>query len=169
MSPRELAYCSVFGAAAFWLPVVFHLLHLGHIFMPMYLPLMALAFFVRPPAAALTALSVPLLSGAMTGMPPLMPPIAPVMAIELAIMALLAGLLRTRLPRLPLRVVLAVVLIIGRLINLGLMLVAAHVLVLSPTLVAGFSLLSGWPGILLMMAVIPQLMRLAIQHNHMPL
>ena len=79
MKPRERAYCGLFGAAALLLPVLFHVLHVGHVFMPMYLPLVALAFFVRPGAAAVTALLVPLLSGAVTGMPPFMPPVAPVM------------------------------------------------------------------------------------------
>ena len=43
--PRELAYSGVFGAAALLLPVLFHLVRLGAVFMPMYLPLVALAFF----------------------------------------------------------------------------------------------------------------------------
>ena len=69
MRNRELAYCGLFGAAALLLPVLFHLIHLGHMFMPMYLPLVALAFFVRPGMAALTAVLVPLISGVATGMP----------------------------------------------------------------------------------------------------
>jgi len=67
---RDLARCGLFGAAALLLPVLFHLLHLGHVFMPMYLPLVALAFFASPTPAAVTALLTPLLSGAVTGMPP---------------------------------------------------------------------------------------------------
>ena len=67
---RELAYCGLFGAAAMLLPVVFHLLKLGSMFMPMYLPLIALAFFVGPLPAALTSFMTPLLSGVLTGMPP---------------------------------------------------------------------------------------------------
>jgi hypothetical protein len=54
-SPRELAVCGVFGAAALLLPGLFHLVRLGQVFMPMYLPLVVLAFLVRPRAAALTA------------------------------------------------------------------------------------------------------------------
>ena len=68
---RDLAYCGVLGAAALLLPVVFHLLRLGHVFMPMYLPIVTLAFFVRVWPAAVTALVVPLLSAVLTGMPPL--------------------------------------------------------------------------------------------------
>ncbi|MFO7652386.1 MAG: ECF transporter S component, partial [Candidatus Krumholzibacteriia bacterium] len=62
LSARELAFCGLFGAAALLLPVLFHVVHLGRLFMPMYLPLVALAFFVRPLPAAVTALMTPLLS-----------------------------------------------------------------------------------------------------------
>ncbi len=89
LDPRDLAYCGLFGAAALLLPVLFHLVHLGHVFMPMYLPLVTLAFLVRPLPAATTAAITPVLSGAVTGMPPLYPPIAAFMGIELAFMAAL--------------------------------------------------------------------------------
>ena len=160
MKPRELAYCGLFGAAALLLPVLFHVLHVGHVFMPMYLPLVALAFFARPGAAALTALLVPLLSGAVTGMPPFVPPVAPVMAAELALMAALIGTLRAAFPRLPVWVVLAISLVAGSVVNAGLLYGAARVMNLPAGFVAGLSLLSGWPGLMLMMAVIPQIVRL---------
>jgi hypothetical protein len=56
-------------------------IHLGHVFMPMYLPIVALAFFVRPLPAAVTAAMTPLLSGAVLGMPPFYPPVALMMAV----------------------------------------------------------------------------------------
>ncbi|HSQ74575.1 MAG TPA: hypothetical protein VLT13_03415, partial [Bacteroidota bacterium] len=74
---RELAYGGLFGAAALVIPFFFHLLHLGHLFMPMYIPLIALAFFVRPVVASLAGFIVPVLSGLTTGMPPFFPPVAP--------------------------------------------------------------------------------------------
>lgn len=162
MHPREYAFCGLFGAAALLLPAVFHLLHLGHVFMPMYLPLVALAFFVRTGAAALTALLVPLLSGVATGMPPFMPPVAPVMALELAIIALMTGALRRAAPRrVPVWCLLALALAVGRLVNASLLYAASCVLDLPAGFVAGISLLSGWPGLLLMLAVIPGLVRAA--------
>ncbi len=161
MSARELAYCGIFGAAALLLPVLFHLLHLGYVFMPMYLPLVALAFFVRPRASAAAALTVPLLSGAVTGMPPFYPPVAPIMSIELALIAALIGGLRSACPRLPVWAVLAVALLAGRAVNAALRFGAARVMNLPAGFVAGLSLLSGWPGLALMLAVIPQLVRLS--------
>lgn len=161
MKSRELAYCGLFGAAALLLPVVFHVLHAGHVFMPMYLPLVALAFFVRPGVAALTAMLVPLLSGAVTGMPPFVPPIAPVMSVELALMAVVIGALRVAFPRLPVWVTLVSALAVGRVVNAGLLYGAARVMNLPAGFVASISLVSGWPGLALMIAVIPQIVRLS--------
>lgn len=159
-SARELAYCGVFGAAALLLPVLFHLVRLGHVFLPMYLPLVALAFFVRPLPAAATALLLPLLSGALTGMPPWFPPTAPCMALELATMSALLALIVTRFPRVNEWLVLVPVLLLGRVLYVGLAYVAALWLDLPARFVAGLSLLSGWPGLVLMVVVVPPVARL---------
>ncbi len=164
MRNREIAYCGLFGAAALLLPVLFHLVHLGHIFMPMYLPLVALAFFVRPGMSALTAIIVPLLSGAVTGMPPFYPPVAPIMSVELAFMALVIGLVHSLSPRAPVLLVLIPSLILGRVIGAGLMFVVAGSMGLPATFVAGISFLSGWPGIILMIVAIPAIVRLSKDH-----
>ena len=161
MKHREFAYCGLFGAAALLLPVLFHLIHLGHIFMPMYLPLVTLAFFVRPGPAALTAFVVPLLSGAATGMPPFYPPVAPVMALELALMAGIIGTVRLILPRINTLILLIPVLAIGRIAGAALLYLIAGVIGLPATFVASIALLSGWPGLLIMIVAIPAIVRLS--------
>lgn len=168
MRPRDLAFCGVFGAAALVLPVFFHIVRLGHVFMPMYLPLVTLAFFVPPRAAAATALLVPPLSGAVTGMPPFYPPIALVMALELALMAALIGWLRGRLPRLSTVATLALVLVVGRFASAALFYGIAAVMHLPAGFVAGISLLSGWPGLALMLVVVPQIVRAVGQGETIP-
>jgi thiamine transporter ThiT len=160
-SARELASCGLFGAAALLLPTIFHLVHLGHVFMPMYLPLVALAFFVGPAAAAVTALAVPLLSGAATGMPPFYPPVAPFMAVELAVMAaLIAGVRRLR-PRANEWLILVPVLLLGRVLYVGLVYGFALVAGLPARFLAGVSFLGGWPGVVLMLVVVPPIARFA--------
>ncbi|MCU0232742.1 MAG: hypothetical protein MUE90_01740 [Thermoanaerobaculales bacterium] len=160
ISPRELAYCGLFGAAALLLPTLFHLLRLGHVFMPMYLPLVALAFFVGPRPAAATALVTPLLSGAVTGMPPYFPPVAPIMALELALMAALLGAARRRWPDLRALALLLPVLALGRVVHVALVYAAAAVVELPAAFMAGLSFLSGWPGIVLMLLVVPTLVEI---------
>jgi hypothetical protein len=160
-SPRQLAYAGLFGAAALALPILFHVVHLGHVFMPMYIPLMALPFFVRWGMAGLTALLIPMLSAFMTGMPPLMPPIAPVMALELGAMGAALAVLRARWPAARPILLLTPVLLCGRLLNGGLMYLAALAFGLPANITAGISLLAGWPGVVLMLVVIPPIAALA--------
>ena len=155
-----MAYCGLFGAAALLLPVIFHLVHLGHVFMPMYLPLVTLAFFVRPRAAAVTSLLVPLLSGAVTGMPPLYPPIAVFMAFELAVMTALIAVVKTARPRTNEWLVLIPILLLGRVLYIALVYGFSLIIGLPAGFMAGLSLLRGWPGIVLMIVVIPAVVRI---------
>lgn len=159
LSPRDLAYCGLFGAAALLLPFLFHLVHLGHVFMPMYLPLVALPFFVRPLPAAVTALLTPILSGALTGMPPFFPPVALCMAVEIAAMAALIATVVGRWPRINEGLVLIPVLLFGRGLYVGLITVASLLIALPARFMAGLSLVSGWPGLILMAVVVPVVAR----------
>jgi niacin transporter len=159
-SPRELAYAGLFGAAAMLLPVLFHLVHLGSLFLPMYLPLMVLAFLVRPLPAALTALITPLLSSAATGMPPFYPPMAAFMAIELGLMTALLAWVRGRWPRTNPWLLLAGILALGRAIHLGLVYACASAFALPAAFVAEVSFLAGWPGMLLMLGTVPAIVRI---------
>jgi hypothetical protein len=160
LSPRELAYSGLFGASALLLPVLFHVVHLGHVFMPMYLPLCTLPFFVRPAPAATTAALVPLLSGAVTGMPPFYPPVAVLMAIELAVMASLLSLVAARWPRANEWLLLVPVLLLGRGLSVALVYGFSTLIALPAGFLAAASFLSGWPGVILMAVAIPPVARL---------
>jgi hypothetical protein len=166
---RELALAGLFGAAALVLPFLFHLVHLGSLFLPMYLPLVTLALLVRPVPAGVTAVVTPLLSAALTGMPPFWPPIAALMAVELGAMAVLLSALRRRWPRGSVLLLLAPVLVLGRLLSVGLVFLAAQAMTLPAGFLAGISFLSGWPGVILMLAVVPGVVRLADGHRAAPL
>jgi ubiquinone/menaquinone biosynthesis C-methylase UbiE len=160
LNAHDLAFCGLFGAAGLLFPVVFHLLRLGRVFMPMYLPLVALAFFVPPLPAATTAVVVPLLSGAVTGMPPFYPPVALFMSLELAAMTAIIAAVVSRRPKINEALLLAPVLLFGRLFYMALVYAFSLTIELPPAFMAGLSLLGGWPGIVLMMAVLPPVARL---------
>jgi hypothetical protein len=164
-SPRELAYAGLFGAAALLMPVLFHMIHLGRVLMPMYLPLVTLAFLVRPLPAVLTAAMTPLLSAAVTGMPPFYPPVAVFMAIELASMAGVISTVLAKRPGTNTRLLLAGTLLMGRAMYCGLVYGFALVIHLPPALTAGVSLLSGWPGIVLMLVAVPPVVRIVRQSS----
>ncbi|MBN1959348.1 MAG: hypothetical protein JW841_00250 [Deltaproteobacteria bacterium] len=160
LSPRELAYCGLFGAASLLLPVLFHMLQLGHVFMPMYLPLCTLPFFIRPLPAAITAIIVPLLSAALTGMPPFYPPIAIMMAIELSVMAALISFIYRHITNANEWIVLIPVLLIGRVLYAIMFYAFSNALNLPAGFLAIMASLRGWPGIILMIIVIPPLVRM---------
>jgi hypothetical protein len=159
LTARELAFCGLFGAAALLLPLIFHVLHLGRIFMPMYLPLVALAYFVRPLPAAATAIVTPLLSGLVTGMPPFFPPVALFMALELAAMSALIAWVCSRRPQVNEWLVLVPTLLLGRVLYIGSVYFFSWIIQLPAAFMAGLSLLSGWPGIVLMIAAVPAIAR----------
>jgi hypothetical protein len=167
LSARETAFCGLFGAAALLLPVLFHLFHVGRVFMPMYLPLVSLAYFVRPLPAAVTAFVTPLISGAVTGMPPFFPPVAVFMAIELSVMAAVVAAVMRRRPSTNEWLVLVPVLVLGRVLYMGLVYFFSLFLELPAGFMAGLSLLSGWPGIVLMIVVVPLIAR-AGHHGRRP-
>ncbi len=160
ITPRDLAYGGLFGAAALTLPVLFHLLHLGHVFMPMYLPLMALAFFASPRVCAATAFAIPLLSAVLTGMPPLYPPVAVAMSVELAVMSALASWAYRRWSWSVL-LVLVPVLLLGRVLQAAGGYLLGLLIDLPPRFLSVISVVSGWPGLVLMVLVIPPLVRFA--------
>jgi hypothetical protein len=166
LQPRNIAYCAVFGAAAMLLPMIFHVFHIGSVFMPMYLPLVTLAFFVGPLPATLTAFLLPLFSAAITGMPPFYPPIAFIMSIELAIMCGIIAWVRITFPKINELIVLIPVLILGRGIGFGMIYLMALFMNLPAQFVVGASILSGWPGIILMIVAIPAIIRISRMVGH---
>ncbi|MCL2823936.1 MAG: hypothetical protein FWD57_08095 [Polyangiaceae bacterium] len=159
VSPRDLAYCGLLGAASLLLPQLFHLVKLGHVFMPMYLPLIVLGYLARPAPAATTALIVPILSGAVIGMPPFFPPVAVFMAIELGIMVGIIALAINRWPKVNEWIVLIPVLALGRVLYVGMVFGFSLLIDLPAGFVAGVSFISGWPGLILMAVVVPPVAR----------
>ena len=165
MKTRDYAFCGLFGALSLALPTLFHAFGLaGTLFLPMYWPLMALAFLVPTRRAAFVALLVPWASSILTGMPLMWPPLAGVMSVELFVQVLLLGLIgrpaavqgaaRTGFRRA--FVTLALVLVLGRFLHAGLIFALAQQFPKLPAgILAGASFLAGWPGVVVMLVFIP--------------
>ena len=96
---RELSLGGLFIALGVVVPMIFHAVGgggLGPVLLPMYLPVLVCAMLVSAPIAAAVGLLTPVLSSALTGMPPILPTL-PLMAAELAVMGAIASLLHRRL------------------------------------------------------------------------
>jgi hypothetical protein len=151
---REISRAALVTAAGITLPWVFHALRLGHVFLPMYLPLFVGAFVLRPRTAAAAGVATPLVSAAATGMPPLLPPVAAWMAVELGVMCALASLLRRR-SSLPPWAIVALVLVVGRTLYAALVYATGLWLQLPARVLTLVSLLAGWPGMILALVAVP--------------
>lgn len=163
MKTRELAYCGLFGSLALALPTLVHACGFaGALLLPMYWPLVTLAFLVSTRRAVLVAACVPWAGACLTGMPLLWPPLAAVLSVELAVQVGALGIFRTWRGRrgvLSMGSVLAGllgVLVAGRFLHAGLIwLVAQAFPQLSAGVVASASLLAGWPGVAVMLVFVP--------------
>ena len=163
MKTRELAYCGLFGSLALALPTLVHACGFaGALLLPMYWPLVTLAFLVSTRRAVLVAACVPWAGACLTGMPLLWPPLAAVLSVELAVQVGALGIFRTWRGRrgvLSMGSVLAGllgVLVAGRFLHAGLIWLVAQAFPQLPAgVVASASLLAGWPGVAVMLVFVP--------------
>jgi thiamine transporter ThiT len=94
---RQLVLAAMFTALGVLLPVVLHPFGIaGQVFLPMHIPVLLCGFIVGWRFGALVGLIVPLISAALTGMPPVWP-IGVSMALELAAYGFFAGFLYEKL------------------------------------------------------------------------
>lgn len=70
---RQITLIALFIALCLLVPFAFHLIGLGKMFLPMFLPILLAGFMIRFPAAILVGLLGPWISALITGMPPLFP------------------------------------------------------------------------------------------------
>jgi riboflavin transporter FmnP len=156
---RNLIMGGLFVALGIVVPIAFHSIGAGPIFLPMHIPVLLAGFITGPVVGCLVGAVTPILSSLLTGMPPLMPPKAQMMVAELAMYGLISGL-AYRINRLHVVLSLVIAMFGGRIVY-GVL--AAYVLplfgfdpvpVLYP-ITAG--LIASLPGILIQLVLIPSI------------
>lgn len=156
-SVHQLVLSGVFITTGIVLPIAFHTFGgAGSIFLPMHIPVLLAGFFLNVPYAIFVGFLTPLLSSLFTGMPPAFP-MLPIMMVELPVYAGVIAYL-TRKTKLNTYIKLLASMIIGR-FAAGL---AVYTLVSlfsaklpSPMLFIKGSILTGLPGILIQLVLIP--------------
>jgi len=165
-SLRKTALGGLFVALGILVPIMFHAVGLGKTFLPMHIPVLLSAYYCGPVIAALIGFATPLLSGVMTGMPPLFPPTAWLMAFELAVYGLIAGLLydKARLGVIPslLGAMFGGRIVYGLLTSLLFPLLGFDRVPVWAPIAAAFT--QSLPGIILQIGVIP--VAVALSHRH---
>jgi len=154
-SARDLSLAGLFGALGVVLPMLFHVVGLGRVFLPMHLPVVACGLVVAPPVGFAVGFVTPLISSIATGMPPLMP-MALLMTLELGALGAGAGVAR-RILKLPNAAAVVFAVIVGRTVGGLETIVLAPLLGLKPNIGAylAASIITSWPGLLLQLAVAP--------------
>lgn len=96
INTQQIALIALFIALCLLVPFLFHLVGLGKMFLPMFLPILLAGFMIKFPAATMVGLLGPWISALITGMPPLFPT-AVSMSMEGAITSGLASYLHFNL------------------------------------------------------------------------
>lgn len=152
----ELVLGGLFLALALGLPPAFHLVGLGSAFLPMFYPVLLAGFLLHYRVSVPVALMAPLVSAALTGMPPFYPPVAFLMMAEGLVMTILPYFLFQKL-HLCIHLSLLITMIAERLmLILGTWLMAEW-LKLPGVVLGPASLLKGIPGLIIIFLIVPPL------------
>jgi niacin transporter len=159
---RQIPLAALFAALGVTIPQLFHITGLGAMFLPMYLPIMLGSMLLKPRFAFSAAIISPLVSWLLTGMPPLAPPVLPIMLIELSALSLIISTLRVIYKKSVL-FTLGIAIIIDRLLLLIITILIAPLFGFNSQFLSIALVISGVPGIILQLIVIPLSMRFIIE------
>lgn len=151
---KAISRAALVTALAIALPPVFHAVKLGSVFLPMYLPILAGAFFLTPRWAAIAGAAAPLISAGLTGMPPFYPPVALWMTGELAAAGAVVALVDGSGRRHPV-VAVAAGLVAARLVQALLVFGSAMLMELPPRVLTIATFVASWPGMILALVAVP--------------
>lgn len=150
----QIIIAAITAACAVVIPVLFHLVGLGSIFLPMFIPLSIGAYFLTPLFALLTGAIAPITSSILTGMPPLYPPIAIIMMIELSLFCLIISLLKHK-TSVNNYIIIIIAIICDRIVLYMLYAIILPYLKISFALFGIYDLFKSFPGIILLLIVTP--------------
>jgi hypothetical protein len=157
---REFALGACFAALGVVLPILFHMIGVGRFLLPMHLPVLVAGLVLRPRMAALVGLVVPWMSSLLTGMPPMPMPV--LMSAELAALASVGSLLTAA--SVPTWAA-AIGAVAARCAATWVVTTTVGAYIGVPPQAAGWaSVISGAPGIVLQLVVVPPLV-LAIRRR----
>ena len=161
ITTRDLVVAALILALGIIIPGIFHSTGIpGKVFLPMHIPVLLGGFMLPPSLAFLVGIMTPLLSSLLTGMPALFP-MAVIMIFELGFYGLIASILNRKL-NVSVIGSLLIAMVVGRVVA-GLVvfvLVALFGQEMDPLLFIKGGVITGLPGIVIQVVLIPTLMHL---------
>ncbi len=155
---RETTLSGLFIAIGIILPIVFHAIGQGTVFLPMHIPVILGGFILSLPFALSVGIITPILSSVLTGMPPVFP-VLPFMVFELATYGLVTSFLYRRL-KLNVYVSLIGAMITGRIVATIVVWILINFFFATlpnPLVWVVGTVTAGIPGIVVQLALIPVL------------
>ncbi|WP_434794755.1 hypothetical protein TPDSL_19440 [Terrisporobacter petrolearius] len=165
MKTKKLILSGFFIACGIVLPMVFHMFSMGGpMFLPMHIPVLIAGYFLGPIYGAGVGIITPVLSGLLTGMPPLVP-VMPIMAFELCGYGLVSGLVFSKTNKVYLSLIVAM--IVGRLFAVAGAYVVALTLApkINPIMYVVGGLTTAIPGMLIQLIFIPILIKILVNNK----
>ena len=169
-SVKKLVFTAACTALCLVLPMAFHAIpNAGQVILPMHIPVLLCGMICGWPFGAVCGLLGPLLSSVITGMPPAA--MLPAMMVECAAYGFASGLLmkyiRTGKDNLDLYISLICAMILGRVVA-GFAKAWFFTPGVSPFAWVSTSLVTGVPGIVLQLAVLPLVVKALIRARLIP-
>jgi hypothetical protein len=158
MPARHLSLAALFVGLGVLIPMLFHAVGLGSVFLPMFLPLAVAGFYLPLGAAIAVGVLTPLVSALATGMPPLSPPVAQLMSFEGLALTGVVGWLASR-QGVPTVVALVIGLAASRAVLVLWVMALVPLLGLPGRGMSLAALAQGLPGIGLILVVVPILVK----------
>ncbi|WP_455538012.1 ECF transporter S component [Terrisporobacter sp.] len=165
MKTKKLVLSGFFIACGIVLPMVFHMFSMGgSVFLPMHIPVLIAGYFLGPMYGAAVGVITPIISGLLTGMPPLVPTM-PIMAFELCGYGLFTGLIFEKTNKIYLSLISAMV--AGRLLAiLGAFVVSLTLAPnVNPIAYIVSALSTAIPGMTIQLIFIPMLIKLLFKNK----
>ena len=153
INTQQITLIALFIALCILVPFLFHLVGLGKMFLPMFLPILLAGFIIEFPAAMIVGFLGPWISALATGMPPLFPT-AVSMSIEGFVTAGIASFFYHK-RRTPFWIGLTVAIIAQRLARVGMLLLILPLFGLPAKALSFADFTFSLPGILLQLILTP--------------
>lgn len=166
ITTKKLVTASMLLAIGVIIPSIFHLTGLpGQMLLPMHIPVLIGGFLLPPTLALLLGMLTPLLNSFITGMPVLFP-IAIILVFELGAYGLITSLLY-RILKVPSLLSLIIAMIVGRIVaGITIFILSAFfTLPLDPLLFVKGAVITGIPGIIIQIILIPSLVYAIIKYT----
>lgn len=159
LQTRDLVMAGLLMALGLIIPSIFHSTGIpGTVFLPMHIPVLLGGFLLPIPLAVMLGFATPILNSLLTGMPPMFPMMI-IMMFELAVYAFVASLLYRKF-NWNIIISLIISMIIGRIVA-GLvvfLLIVLFTVQMDPILFVKAGVITGLPGIIIQLILIPSLM-----------